>query len=336
MKPDKILLGHGSGGKLSHRLISDIFLPYFSDKTPNNMDDAAVLPFHTDSVVFSTDSYVVDPIEFPGGDIGKIAVCGTVNDISMMGAKPLFLSAGFIIEEGLPVPVLERILSSMRTAADEADVRVVTGDTKVVPHGAADKLFINTAGVGIPLSEHIPSGCRAEAGDLVIINGPIAEHGIAVLAKREGLEMDLSLETDSAPLNNLVEMIMGVSDKIHVLRDPTRGGVATTLNEIAGQSGVAIRIDEQKIPVSAEVSAACEILGLDPLYIANEGKLIVICPADEGDRVVATMRKHKYGHNSCIIGTVVAQPAGKVFVRTAIGGQRLIDMLAGEQLPRIC
>ena len=336
MKPAKILLGHGSGGKLSHRLISEIFLPYFSDGTPNKMNDAAVLPFHTDSVVFSTDSYVVDPIEFPGGDIGKIAVCGTVNDISMMGAKPLYLSAGFIIEEGLPVTVLERILSSMQTAAREANVRVVTGDTKVVPHGAADKLFINTAGVGIPLSEQIPTGSRAEPGDMIIINGPVAEHGITVMATREGLEMNLSLKTDSAPLNGLVEAIMSVSGKIHVMRDPTRGGVATTLNEIAIQSGVAIRIDEQKIPVSPEVSAACEILGLDPLYIANEGKLIVICPPDESERVLKTMRKTKYGHEACIIGTVVEQPAGKVFIRAVIGGQRLIDMLAGEQLPRIC
>ncbi len=336
MQYDKILLGHGSGGKLSHQLIADLFLPYFSDETLKNMDDAAVLSYTGQKLVFSTDSYVVDPIEFPGGDIGKIAVCGTVNDISMMGARPLFLSAGFIIEEGLPVEILRRILASMKNVAMEAGVRIVTGDTKVVPRGAADKLFINTAGIGIPLTENIPSGAGAKLDDLIIINGPIAEHGITVMATREGLEMDLALRTDSAPLNLLVEEIMAVSGNIHVMRDPTRGGVATTLNEIAYQSDLAICIEENQLPVPAVVASACEILGLDPLYIANEGKILVFCPEEDSSRVLETMRKNKYGRESRVIGTVLEKPPGKVFMKTAIGGQRLIDMLAGEQLPRIC
>ena len=337
MKNEKILLGHGSGGKLSHQLIENVFLPFFAEEaTPYQMDDAAVLDYPGKKLVFSTDSYVVDPIEFPGGDIGKIAVCGTVNDISMMGARPLFLSVGFIIEEGLGIDTLRRILASMQMVAREADIRIVAGDTKVVPRGAADKLFINTSGVGVPLSENIPAGGRAAEGDRIIINGPIAEHGIAVMATREGLEMDLELQTDSAPLNRLVEEIMRISDGIHVLRDPTRGGVATTLNEIARQSDVAIALDENALPVTPVVASACEILGLDPLYIANEGKVLVICSKEDTPRILETMRKNKYGGDSRVIGSVIAQPKGKVFLRTAIGGQRMIDMLAGEQLPRIC
>jgi hydrogenase expression/formation protein HypE len=336
MQYDKILLGHGSGGKLSHQLIAEIFLPCFADETLAQLDDAAVLDFPGQKLVFSTDSYVVDPLEFPGGDIGKIAVCGTVNDISMMGARPLFLSVGFIIEEGLPVETLRRILASMQHAAQEAGIRIVTGDTKVVPRGAADKLFINTTGVGLPLTENIPTGAGARAGDLIIINGPVAEHGITVMATREGLEMDLALKTDAAPLNHLVAEIMAFSGAIHVMRDPTRGGVATTLNEIARQSGLAIRIDEKLLPVTPMVASACEILGLDPLYIANEGKILVICAPAEAPLILETMQKNKYGRESCLIGEVLEQPKGKVFLHTAIGGQRLIDMLAGEQLPRIC
>ncbi len=337
MQNEKILLGHGSGGKLSHQLIETVFLPFFSEgATPYQMDDAAVLAYPGKKLVFSTDSYVVDPIEFPGGDIGKIAVCGTVNDISMMGARPLFLTVGFIIEEGLAIDTLRRILGSMQMVAREADIRIVAGDTKVVPRGAADKLFINTSGVGVPLSENIPAGGRATEGDQIIINGPVAEHGIAVMATREGLEMDLELQTDSAPLNRLVEEIMQVSDGIHVLRDPTRGGVATTLNEIARQSDVAIALDENALPVTPVVASACEILGLDPLYIANEGKVLVICSREDTPRILETMHKNKYGRESRVIGSVISEPGGKVFLRTAIGGQRMIDMLAGEQLPRIC
>ncbi len=336
MQYDKILLGHGSGGKLSHQLIEDLFLPYFSNKSLKELNDAAVLDYSGQKLVFSTDSYVVDPIEFPGGDIGKIAVCGTVNDISMMGAKPLFLSAGFIIEEGLPLETLHRILASMHKSAEEAGIQIVAGDTKVVPHGAADRLFINTAGIGVPFSSNIPSGGRAAIGDQIIINGPIAEHGITVMATREGLNMDLSLQTDSAPLNGLVEKIMKVSEHIHVLRDPTRGGIATTLNEIARQSGVGICIDENKLPIAPAVASACEILGLDPLYIANEGKMLVICSPDDTSKVLEAMHGHKYGRASRIIGSVLEQPKSRVFLKTAIGGQRLIDMLSGEQLPRIC
>jgi len=336
MKYDKILLGHGSGGKLSHQLIEEVFLPYFSEDTLYKMDDAAVLEYPGNGLVFSTDSYVVDPIEFPGGDIGKIAVCGTVNDISMMGARPLFLSAGFIIEEGFSIEVLHRILTSMKNAALEAGVRIVTGDTKVVPRGAADKLFINTAGVGLPMAEKLPSGAGAKPGDQIIINGPIAEHGITVMATREGLEMDLSIKTDSAPLNHLVREIMAVSGEIHVMRDPTRGGIATTLNEIARQSEMAINIDENQLPITPEVSSACEILGLDPLYIANEGKILVFCSQDDTPRILEIMHKNKYGGAARVIGTVREEPRRKVILKTAIGGQRLIDMLAGEQLPRIC
>jgi len=336
MQYDKILLGHGSGGKLSHQLIDELILPYFSNKTLKELNDAAVLDYSGQKMVFSTDSYVVDPIEFPGGDIGKIAVCGTVNDISMMGAKPLFLSVGFIIEEGLPLETLRRILASMHKAAEEAGIQIVTGDTKVVPNGAADKLFINTAGIGVPYTKNIPSGGRAEIGDQIIINGPIAEHGITVMASREGLAMDLALQTDSAPLNGLVEKIMTVSENIHVLRDPTRGGIATTLNEIARQSSVGIRIDENQVPIAPAVASACEILGLDPLYIANEGKMLVICSLDDTHRVLETMRAHKYGRESRIIGSVLKEPKNRVFLKTVIGGQRVIDMLTGEQLPRIC
>jgi hydrogenase expression/formation protein HypE len=336
MEKKKILLGHGSGGTLSHTLISDIFLKYFNDPVLLKLDDAALLDYSAENLIFSTDSYVVDPIFFPGGDIGKIAVCGTVNDLAMLGAKPLYLSVAFILEEGFSFDQLDLILKSMKEAAEEAQVRIVTGDTKVVPHGAADKIFINTSGVGEPLPGVQLGADQARIGDAVIINGSIAQHGIAVMASREGLELDVDLRTDSAPLNHLVAQILNKVPHVHVLRDPTRGGVATTLNEIARQSHIAIKIVEQALPVPSEVQAVCEILGLDPLYIANEGKCLLFCPAADAEQVLKIMKNEKYGQEACVIGEVVDQPRDKVFMETGIGGQRLIDMLAGEQLPRIC
>lgn len=333
---DTILLGHGSGGKLSHNLINRVILKYFKNSELAELNDAACLDCPGSSIVFSTDSYVVDPIFFPGGDIGKIAVCGTVNDVAMMGARPLYISVGFIIEEGLNVNDLEKILQSMANTADEAQVQIVTGDTKVVPKGVADKIFINTAGVGVPMKDICLSGHQAKVGDKIIINGTIADHGITVMSKREGLEIDLELQSDAAPLNHLVEDLLENIPGIHVLRDPTRGGVATTLNEIAGQSNVGIKLYEKNLPITPAVNSVCEILGLDPLYIANEGKLLVFASADKVDELLSRMNNHKYGKGAQIIGEVVSEPKNKVFMETMIGGQRMIDMLAGEQLPRIC
>ena len=335
-KSDKILLGHGSGGRLSHRLLTDTFLKYFKNPELNKLNDGARLDFPAPSLVLSTDSYVVDPVFFPGGDIGRLAVCGTVNDVAMMGARPLYLSVAFIIEEGLAVSELEKILVSMKEAADEAGVELVTGDTKVVPRGAADKIFINTAGIGIPIGKEPLSGHYARPGDKILINGTIADHGITVMARREGLDLDVDLKSDVAPLNHLVGELLETQPGIRVMRDPTRGGLATTLNEIALQSKVAIRVFEDQLPVSAPVKAVCEILGLDPLYIANEGKMLVFAPEDQVQKLLVRMQANKYGRQACVIGSVEAEPAGKVTLKTALGSERLIEMLAGEQLPRIC
>lgn len=336
MSSKKILLGHGSGGVLSHNLIKDLFLPYFKNEILEQLDDAAVVLSNANQLSFSTDSYVVDPVFFPGGDIGKIAVCGTVNDIAMMGAKPLYLSAGFIIEEGFAIDDLKKILKSMQQSAKEANIKIITGDIKVVPHGAADKIFINTSGVGEIICNKKISGSNAKAGDAIIINGPIGDHAVSVMAKREGLELDVEIKTDSAPLNHLVAKILNAVPEIHVMRDPTRGGIVTTLNEIATASAIGIKIYENKIPVSSKVQAVCEILGFDPLYLANEGKLLVFCPQDKADDLLRVMKADKYGKYACTIGEVVEEPPGRVYLQTAIGGQRIIDMLAGEQLPRIC
>ena len=335
-RDDRILLGHGSGGTLSHRLITDLFFPYLQNPILQRRDDSAVIGNLSGEVVFTTDSYVVDPIIFPGGDIGRLAVCGTVNDLAMLGARAHYLSAGFILEEGLPVGQLRKILDSMKKAATEAEVQIVTGDTKVVPHGAADKIFINTAGIGIRNKGVDISGGNARQGDVVIINGNIAEHGLAVMASREGLELKVGIQSDVAPLNNLVSDLLARVSGIHVMRDPTRGGLATTLNEIAIQSGVGIKVIEKDLPVSAAVQGVCEILGLDPLYVANEGKFLIFCDPKQAEKILSILRAHPYGKNACIIGMVVDQPVGKVYMETQIGGQRLIDMLAGEQLPRIC
>jgi hydrogenase expression/formation protein HypE len=293
-------------------------------------------------LAFTTDSYVVDPIFFPGGDIGKLAINGTVNDLAMSGARPLYLSAGFILEEGFPITDLRRILASMRDAAAEAGVAVVTGDTKVVQKGSADKLFINTSGVGVIESPVNLSAARAQVGDRVILSGTLGDHGTTIMIARGELELETDIESDTAPLNSLVQEMLDETvcaaavDSIHCLRDPTRGGVATTLNEIALSSEVCIEIDEDLIPVREEAKGACEILGLDPLYVANEGKLVAIAGAEIAERLVARMKQNRYGGQACIIGEVKAEPQGIVAMRTGFGGTRIVDMLVGEQLPRIC
>ncbi|MBN1141462.1 MAG: hydrogenase expression/formation protein HypE [Deltaproteobacteria bacterium] len=339
MKTDVILLGHGSGGKLSRQLLEDFIIPILSGLPENNRNDAAVIPFSGDRLAFTTDSYVVDPVFFPGGDIGDLAINGTVNDLAMSGARPLAVSVGLILEEGLPLADLERILYSMRAAADRAGVGIVTGDTKVVSRGGADKIFINTSGIGVFDHPWRIEGGNARPGDKILVNGPIGDHGMAILASREGLELGTEIRTDSAPLNGLVATLLEIAGAdIHVLRDPTRGGVATTLKEIAIQSAVDIVLEETAIPVRKEVTAACAILGLDPLYVANEGKLLAFVSPEAAPRVLALLRDHPQGREAALIGEVNGKAAseGKVTLSTAIGGRRLVDMLSGEQLPRIC
>ncbi len=336
MKQDQVLLDHGSGGRLSQDLITSLFLPQFDNRFLNELNDSAVIDIGGTTIAFSTDSYVVDPIFFPGGDIGSLAVHGTVNDLAMRGAKPLYLSVGFIIEEGFPIADLRAVADSMRKAAAHAAVLIVTGDTKVVPKGTADKIFINTAGIGLVAGGLSISGQNAKPGDTLIVNGTIADHGITILTSREGLQFDTPLKSDSAPLNGLVADMLAASRNIHVLRDPTRGGLATSLNEIAEQSQVGIRIYEDRIPVRSEVEGACELLGIDPLYLANEGKLVACVQAGDTDAVLTAMKQNSYGGDACVIGEVVAEHAGKVFMKTRIGGTRIVDMLTGEPLPRIC
>ncbi len=332
---DKILLAHGSGGKLAHELVEKSFVKAFANPFLAKLDDSAVMDFNG-RLAFTTDSYVVSPIFFPGGDIGKLAVYGTVNDLAMSGAKPLYLSLSFIIEEGLPQDELNEIVDSVRKAAQEAGVEIVTGDTKVVHRGSADKLFINTAGVGIiPEGVNI-SGSKARPGDRVLLSGPIGDHGIAVLSRREGLSFSTQLESDCAPLGRLVAEMLAASPDIHCLRDPTRGGLATTLNELAKQSKVSIRIEEEKIPVREEVLAACEMLGFDPLYVANEGKLVAIVPAEDANKILKAMRENHYGTGAAIIGEVKAEHPGRVVMKTCLGASRIVDMLVGDLLPRIC
>jgi len=336
MKFDKILLDHGSGGKISHRLTTDMLLPVFDNPILSELNDGAIFELNGMRMAFSTDSYTVDPIFFPGGNIGDLAIYGTVNDIAMCGANPLYLSAGLIIEEGFAVADLEKIIKEMGAAARLAGVTVVTGDTKVVPKGAVDGIFINTSGIGlIPKNVKVASH-NARAGDRIILSGTIADHGITVLTRREGLSFESGLKSDTAPLNHMVKEMFAVSNNIHVLRDPTRGGVGTALNEIAEKSGVGIKIYEDKIPMKREVVGACELLGFDPLYLANEGKLLAFTSAEDTDAVLAAITANPYGKDAAVIGEVIADHAGKVFMETRIGGQRIVDMLAGEQLPRIC
>ncbi len=337
MNNEIVLLGHGSGGKLSHQLLDDLIIPNLSGVPTEDQDDAAVLPMTGDRLAFTTDSYVVDPIFFPGGNIGDLAINGTVNDLAMAGAKPYAISVGFILEEGLSLADLEKILQSMKQAAEKAGVRIVTGDTKVVPRGKGDKIFINTSGVGLFEHEVKVGGSKAAVGDKVIINGSIGDHGMAILSSREGLEFEAPIETDSMSVNALVaDLLKEFGDAVHVLRDPTRGGVATTLKEISVQSKVDITMKQTDLPVTPAVQAACDILGLDPLFVANEGKLLTIVKADVAEAVVALMRKHPEGEGACIIGEITGESEGKVYVQTAIGGRRSVEMLSGEQLPRIC
>ncbi len=332
-----ILLAHGGGGKLTQMLIERIFLPAFANSALETLHDGAILEVEGTRLAFTTDSFVVSPIFFPGGDIGCLAVHGTVNDLAMCGARPLALSAGFILEEGFPMEDLCRVVESMREAAQRVGVPIVTGDTKVVDKGKGDGIFINTTGIGI-----IPAGIqispkRARPGDLILINGAIAVHGIAIMSVREGLEFETTLASDTAPLHDLVARILEVGgDKVHVLRDPTRGGVASALNEIASKAKVGIVLDEASIPIWEEVKGACEILGLDPLYVANEGKCLAIVAREKAEEVLEAMKGHPLGKEAAIIGEVVEEHPGQVILRSRIGGRRIVEMLSGEQLPRIC
>ena len=332
----EVVLAHGSGGKLSQRLLQSVVLPRFQNELLAPLHDGAIFDLDGSRIAFSTDSYVVSPIFFPGGDIGKLAVHGTVNDLAMCGARPQYLSVAFIVEEGLPMADFRRIIQSMQAAATEAGVLLVTGDTKVVDRGKADKLFINTAGIGLVRAGVNIQPSRAQPGDKIIVNGPIAVHGIAIMSVREGLEFETEIESDTAPLNGLVESILDAYEDIHVLRDPTRGGITSALSEIAQAAKVGMLLDEARIPISEEVKGACEILGLDPLYVANEGKLLTILPAAKADRVLAAMHAHPLGQAAAIIGEVTANHAGYVLMKTRVGGTRVVDMLSGEQLPRIC
>ncbi len=334
---DQIVMGHGAGGRMSQRLIQKAFLPAFDNASLRAGDDAARLEIPQGSPLsISTDAHVVWPLFFPGGDIGRLAVCGTVNDVAMLGARPLYLTAGFILEEGLPIPTLERVIASMQAAALEAGVQIVAGDTKVVQKGKADGMYITTAGVGAVRPGVVIGGAQARPGDLVLLSGTIGDHGIAVLGARGELGLQSTIRSDVAPLNHLIEAMLQASERIHVLRDPTRGGLATTLNEIAAQSGVCIQLEEPAIPVSPEVNGACEMLGFDPLYVANEGKLIAILPPEDAPAVLQAMRTTRYGETAAVIGKVIAAPAGRVLLHTALGTTRMVDMLAGEMLPRIC
>jgi hydrogenase expression/formation protein HypE len=333
---EQIVLGHGSGGRMSHDLILKTFLSAFDNPILQTGDDAAPLEMDGAELAISTDAHVVTPLFFPGGDIGRLAVCGTVNDVAMLGARPLYLTAGFILEEGLPIETLQRVVASMKTAADEAGISIVAGDTKVVERGKADGLYITTTGVGLRRAGVRVGGAQAVPGDVVILSGPIGDHGIAVLGARGELGFQSGIQSDVAPLNHLVEAMLDASPDIHVLRDPTRGGVATTLNEIAVQSNCCITLDEQSIPVHPAVNAACEMLGFDPLYVANEGKLLALVGKEAAVRVLAAMQNTRYGAESVIIGEVTGEPAGRVLLRTTLGTSRVLSMLAGEMLPRIC
>jgi hydrogenase expression/formation protein HypE len=340
----KILLAHGGGGKMMQRLIEDTILPPLNNSLLSELSDSALINLKGQSLAFTTDSYVIDPIFFRGGDIGRLAVCGTVNDLAVSGAKPLYLSLAFIIEEGFPQSDLKKIMASIAKTAKEAGVKIVTGDTKVVGKGSADKIFINTAGIGMVISNRL-SACRparqvigktVKPGDQIIVSGTIGDHGIAVLSQREGLKFETKLKSDVAPLNHLVTSMLKASKNIRVMRDPTRGGVATALNDFAKKYKVGIEIDETKIPLKREVRAACEMLGLDPLYVANEGKLIAIVAKKDTPKVLSAMRKTKYGKQAKIIGEVTKEHPKKVLLRTLIGGRRIVDTFLGEQLPRIC
>jgi hydrogenase expression/formation protein HypE len=340
-----ILLAHGSGGQLSHDLIEQLFLRFFDSPALLQLDDSAILELppdqasvHQPRLAISTDSYVVSPLFFPGGDIGKLAICGTVNDLSMSGAQPLWLSAGFIIEEGLPLADLERIVASMAATAAQAGVQIVAGDTKVVDRGSADKLFINTAGVGLVSPGVTIAGDQARPGDVILLNGTIGDHGMTIMTQREGLQFDSPLESDCAPLGGMIARLLAAlpAGTLHCLRDPTRGGLATTLNEIAGRSKVGIEIEERALPVREAVRGACELLGLDPLYVANEGKAVAIVAAEEAETALDALHADPYGREAVAVGRVTEAHPGRVVLHTTLGARRVLDMLVGEQLPRIC
>lgn len=336
-----IVLGHGSGGKLTAELIDKVFLPAFANPILDKLDDQAVLQVAGARLAFTTDSFVVTPIFFPGGDIGRLAVNGTVNDLAMSGARPLYLSAAFILEEGLASEDLRRVVESMRAAAEEAGVQIVTGDTKVVNRGKGDQIFITTTGIGVIEGPMNLSADRARPGDKIILSGYIGDHGMAVMSQRENLEFESEIESDCAPLHGLVAVMLDAGETagdggLRCLRDPTRGGVATTLNEIAGRSRVGMLIDEDLIPFRESVKGACEILGLDPLYVANEGKLVAVVAAEAADAVLQRMRSHPLGEQATIIGEIVPEHPGMVLMKTTVGGTRVLDVMFGEQLPRIC
>jgi len=332
---DTVLIGHGSGGTLSRDLLNRLFLPDLGKAAPRALDDSAVVVMNGQRYALTTDSHVVSPLFFPGGDIGRLAICGTVNDLAMVGAKPIALTCGFVLEEGLSFDILQRIVTSMKETAEEAGIYIAAGDTKVVGKGGADKIFINTSGIG-KISEGVNiSGANAQEGDVIILSGTLGDHGIAVLSARENLGFETKLESDVAPLNHLVDAMISAGD-IHVLRDPTRGGLATSLVEISEQSNVTIEIEEETLPVKPAVKAACEMLGFDPMFIANEGKLVAFVKESDADKVLDVMKSTKYGENAVVIGKVTGTGKSQVRLKTAIGGTRLVDMLPGEMLPRIC
>jgi hydrogenase expression/formation protein HypE len=335
---DKILLAHGNGGSLMHELIVDLFCRYFGNHILNEQSDAAILPSQHKNLAFTTDSYVIDPIFFPGGDIGKLAVCGTVNDLTVSGADPQYISVSFIIEEGFSYKDLEAIVKSMSKEARKAKIKIVTGDTKVVQRGKCDKIFINTSGVGIIDTRHlhIHKGNRIRPGDLVIVNGTIGDHGMAVMNARESFRFKSDLKSDCSSLNFLTSRILRVSKQVKFMRDATRGGIASVLCEIAGKRNIGIELNESSIPVKESVSGFCEILGFDPLYIANEGKLILVVGSKDADKVLKEMKKDKSGKDSEIIGIITEEHPGKVVIQTKAGGKRILGLLSGEQLPRIC
>jgi hydrogenase expression/formation protein HypE len=335
-KGDVIVLGHGSGGRLTADLVSRVFLPALSNPLLDRLNDSAEIKVGSSRLLFTTDSFVVNPLRFPGGDIGSLAVNGTVNDLAVAGAQPLGLSAAFILEEGFPIVELEAIVLSMRAAADLANVSVIAADTKVVEHGKADGLFITTSGIGGTAGDTQIGPERIRVGDALLVSGPIGDHGIAVMSAREGLEFQTTIVSDSAPLNGLVSVMLDSGGAIRCMRDPTRGGVATVVNELAKSSGVEILIDETAVPVRHGVRAACEILGLDPLYVACEGRLVAIVDSADADKVLDAMRRHPLGTDSCRVGTVTRGDVPRVLLRTAFGTTRLLDVLAGAQLPRIC
>lgn len=333
----QIVMGHGSGGKMTHDLIAQAFLPAFNNPALMAGDDGAVIDCGGGArLAISTDSHVVWPLFFPGGDIGRLAVCGTVNDVSMMGAEPRYLTAGFVLEEGLSLELLGKVIDSMRLASVEAGIQIVAGDTKVVQKGKADGLYINTSGVGILATGRELSGRHGRVGDVIILSGPVGDHGIAVLCARGELGLQSEVKSDIAPLNHLTRAMLDTGAEIHVLRDPTRGGLATSLNEIAVQSQIGILIRESAVPVRPAVAAACELLGFDPLYVANEGKLIGLVAAKDAQTVLAAMRQARYGEEAVVIGEVVREPIARVLMETEIGSHRILDVLSGEMLPRIC